>query len=192
MKNVTYIAISVLTATLYANNLNACTLPDPPIIIAVNSSNDVKEGATFALDVTGLIASGALPGNSCAIAVSLANGVDVKAVDVVNATTGESIGFGEFQRDNNAAKHLCDDGDQACSAFVSVIDKGGVQRGVPIKFAIWAHAGSAEFVRNNLVKIASGVGRSMTLVAGRVDSSGKPEHHLIAIRPTIIDVKFDE
>ena len=180
--NIKTIVIFCLFALLLVGSRIALSCPaDPPKAyvfewkVAGDSTSNVQ------IEIDGYSAIGSQEGDSCAAAVVLPNGIRIQTIEIVDSRTGRPVGFGSFKEDSDATFGFCPISAESCIAFTTKVEKT-IPTGVALKMIIKgvSDSGTDNWSAN---QAALEFAKSGMVVAGGVDESGTPNHHLSIFRP---------
>ena len=183
----------LLGATL--SGAGACPISKPSDVSPPNFNDrlhqialDQNSGAGELL-LTGLTTSSTAQGSTCGAAIFVPDGVTATELLVVNADTGDPVGFSVFSRDSEFESSLRSDSDDAnILGFVGVADRS-VRGDQPLAFILRFRQDGSSYTATEL---AMELLRSSLFLAGGVDENRHPHHHFLLTKVGAVDICFSK
>lgn len=187
--NIKTIAITCLLAVLSVVSRVAVSCPaDPPKVYVYEWKVASDSTSNLQLEIGGYSAIGSQAGDSCAAAVALPKGITIQSIEMVDSKNGRPVGFGTFTENSDATFGFCPTSAENCAAFTTKVEQT-IPSGAALKMVINAvtDRGTDNWSVN---QAALEFALSGLIIAGGVDDTGTPNHHLSIFRPFGARVEF--
>ncbi len=178
----------LLIALMASPFLSACPSDIKVFVWHVKIASTGTPGLT--LEVDGFDAVGSQKGDSCASAVVFPKGLTATSVAMVDSITGSPVGFGEFAEDSLATLGFCPPNNSNCLAFTANVERE-IPAGTLLKMVVEVVSDN-ELDNQSATQTAIKISRRGMIIAGGVDESGLPTHHLAIAKPPGIELSFSD
>ena len=184
----TIVIFCFFTFLLFGSRIAFSCPADPPKAYVLEWKVAGDSTSNLQIEIGGYSAIGSQEGDSCAAAMVLPKGITIQTIEMVDSRTGRPVGFGNFTENSDATIGFCPTSAENCTAFTTKVEQT-IPSGVALKMIINAVSdnGTDNWSAN---QAALEFAQSGLIIAGGVDDSGTPNHHLSIFRPFGIRLEF--